>query len=83
MKANTQGMWTTLALALVSLAGGLTQGSAFQSDARLQLPISVHVKIVSLTDFVGLLERETKVAVSVAPVDGDRKLTLWIPRLGR
>ena len=69
-------MWTTLALALVSLAGGLTQDSALQSDARLQLPISVHAKIVSLTDFVGLLERETKVAVSVAPVDGDRKLTV-------
>lgn len=69
-------MWTLLALALVGLGGGLPQEAKLQSDLRLQLPISVHAKIVSLTDFADLLERETKAKVSVAPVDGDRKLTV-------
>jgi len=68
-------MWASLGLVLSLMTAGPQEGT-LQADERLRAPISVHAKIVSAADFVGLLQRDTGAKMEVAPRDADRKLTV-------
>jgi len=48
----------------------------FASDSRLEAPITMRLKIVSLEDFTGALQKLTKVHFSAAADIGDRKITV-------
>lgn len=63
-------------LAAFSTAASFDQAELLRSDERLRAQISVHAKIVSTADFVGLLQRETGAKFEVAALDADRKLTV-------
>lgn len=51
-------------------------GDTFPRDQRLERKLTVHAKVMPLSDLVRDLSRETGVEIGVAPAIADRKLTL-------
>ena len=68
-----------IAVFAVVLLGGVCWGQqsskSFVSDSRLKAPITMRLKIVSLTDFTNALQKQTKVHFLVADDIANRKIT--------
>jgi len=68
-----------IAVFTVVLLGGVCWGQqsskSFLSDSRLKAPITMRLKIVSLTDFTNNLQKQTKVHFLVADDIANRKIT--------
>lgn len=68
-----------IAVFAVVLLGGVCCGQqaskSFSSDSRLKTPITMRLKIVSLTDFTNALQKQTKVHFLVADDIANRKIT--------